>query len=140
MATMTAAQKVAFLETTRLGMLSTLAVDGAPVTVPVWFEWDGVAARLFASADSGKLRRIAHDPRVSLVATNAVGEAEAWVAFDGDAVVTTEGAAELAERLAHRYWDMSDEARRATVASWHEAAAFLRVVSITPRRVRTSVG
>lgn len=140
MAKMSAAQMAAFLAEPRLGMLSTLAADGAPVTVPVWFEWDGATARLFASVASGKIKRIERDARASLLATNAVGEMESWVAFDGDAVVTTEGAAELAERLAHRYWDMSDETHRATVASWHEAAPFLRVVSITPRRVRTSVG
>ena len=140
MTKMNSEQMERFLVTPRLGMLSTLAGDGAPVTVPVWFEWDGATARLFAAVNSGKIRRIERDPRASLVATNAVGEPESWVAFDGDAVITTEGAADLAERLAHRYWDMTDEAHVATVKSWHEAAAFLRIVSITPSRVRTSIG
>ena len=140
MAKMTPPQLDEFLATPRLGMLSTLTSEGAPITVPVWFEWDGETARLFASAASGKIRRIERDPRASLLATNRVGEPEAWVAFDGDAVVSVEGAADLAERLAHRYWDMTNEGYRTTVASWHAAAEQLRIVSITPGRVRTSLG
>ena len=140
MATMTDAEREAFLAEPRLGMLSTLGADGAPVTVPVWFEWDGAAARVFTGAATGKARRIERDARASLLAPNKVGEPEAWVAFEGDVTIVVDGAIELAERLAHRYWDMNDGAHRAELESWRKAAAHLRVLELTPRRIRTSKG
>jgi PPOX class probable F420-dependent enzyme len=140
MATMTDAEREAFLAKPRLGMLSTLGADGAPVAVPMWFEWDGTVARAFTGAATGKARRIERDARASLLVPNNVGESEAWVAFEGDVAIVTEGAIELAERLAHRYWDMRDEAHRAELESWRKAAPHLRVLELTPRRIRTSKG
>lgn len=140
MAKMTDSERDAFLATTRLGMLTTLRGGGAPITVPVWFEWDGRAARLFSDATSKKITRLQRDPRASLVATNSVGEPEAWVAFDGEVTIRSDGAFELAERLAHRYWDMGDAAHSATVESWRAAAAHLRVLELTPATIRTSKG
>jgi PPOX class probable F420-dependent enzyme len=140
MATMTDAERDAFLTTPRLGMLTTLTTSGAPVTVPVWFEWDGTAARVFSGATSGKVRRIDRDPRASLLVPNNVGEPEAWVAFEGEITVAAQGAIELAERLALRYWDMTDAAHRAELDAWRKMAAGLRVLTLSPRRIRTSKG
>jgi PPOX class probable F420-dependent enzyme len=137
---MTTAERDAFLAVPRLGMFSTLAADGAPVTVPVWFEWDGTAVRLFSGAATGKVRRIERDPRASLLVANSIGEPEAWVAFNGDVTVVAEGAIELAERLAERYWDLTVEQHRTELASWRAAAAHLRVLQLTPRRIRSSKG
>jgi PPOX class probable F420-dependent enzyme len=140
MAAMTDAERDAFLAPPRLGMFSTLTADGAPITVPVWFEWDGAAARIFSGAATGKVRRIERDPRASLLVANSIGEPEAWVAFDGDVAVINDGAIELAERLAHRYWDMNVATHRSELESWRAAAAHLRVLQLTPRRIRTSKG
>jgi PPOX class probable F420-dependent enzyme len=140
MAAMTDAEREAFLAAPRLGMFSTLDADGAPVTVPVWFEWDGAAARVFSGAATGKVRRIERDPRASLLAPNSVGEPEAWVAFDGEIEIVVEGAFELAERLAHRYWDMGDEKHRSELESWRSAAPYLRVLTLRPKRIRSSKG
>jgi PPOX class probable F420-dependent enzyme len=140
MASMTQAERDSFLEPPRLGMLSTLAADGAPVTVPVWFEWDGYAVRIFSGAATAKVRRIERDARATLLVPNNVGEPEAWVAFDGDITTRSEGVTELAERLAHRYWDMTQEAHRSELASWLRAAAHLRVLELIPQRVRSSKG
>jgi PPOX class probable F420-dependent enzyme len=140
MASLSAAEREAFLAVPRVGILTTLRADGSPVAVPVWFEWDGAAVRLFSSVTSGKIARLERDARASLLVANSVGEPEAWVAFDGAATITRDGAFELAERLAGRYWDMQDPERQATLALWRESAAALRVVEITPRRVRSSKG
>jgi PPOX class probable F420-dependent enzyme len=137
---MTAAERDEFLAVPRLGMLTTLREDGAPVTVPVWFEWDGVAVRVFSGADSGKVKRIKRDPRASLTVPNVMGEPEAWVAFDGRAAISSEGAIELSERLAHRYWDMGDAGHKKTLGEWRASAAYLRVVELKPESVRTSKG
>jgi PPOX class probable F420-dependent enzyme len=134
---MSAAARDAFLAVPRLGMLSTLKDDGAPVTVPVWFEWDGHVVRMFADAASGKLRRIARDPRASLTVTNNVGEPEGWVAFDGAVEVRSDGAIELAERLAQRYWDMARADLRAAVAGWRQHAGALRLLELRPAAIRS---
>jgi PPOX class probable F420-dependent enzyme len=140
MASMTQAERQAFLDPPRLGMLSTLAAGGAPVTVPVWFEWDGHAVRIFSGAATAKVRRLERDPRATLLVPNNVGEPEAWVAFDGEMAIHSDGVAELAERLAHRYWDMKQDAHRNELASWLKAAAHLRVLELVPQRIRSSKG
>ncbi len=140
MAAMTDTERDAFLAVPRLGMLSTIGARGAPITVPVWFEWDGVAARVFSGAATGKVRRIERDSRVSLLVPNSVGEPEAWVAFDGEIEIVADGAFELAERLAHRYWDMGDPKHRTELESWRSAAPHLRVLTLRPTRIRSSRG
>lgn len=129
-----------FLSTPRLGMLTTLRPDGSPVTVPVWFEWDGADVRVFSSEGSPKVRRLRVDPRATLLVANHVQDPEAWVAFDGEITIGDSGAIELAERLAERYWDMSRADHRATVQSWRAASAHLRVLSMRPARIRSYNG
>lgn len=130
----------AFLAETRIGILSTAGEDGWPISVPVWFEWDGSHARVFTSASSPKVSRLERDPRVSLLVVNNVGEQEYWVAIDGEVEVREEGAAELAKRLADRYWDMTDEEHRKTVDMWAAEGATLRLLEIVPTRIRTYGG
>ena len=127
----------AFLAETRIGVLTTLDESGWPISVPVWFEWDGSRARIFTTATSRKMRRLARDPRASLTVSNEVGQSEYWVAIDGEVEVLEDGAADPAARLAGRYWDMSDEEHRKTVDMWVKDGAKLRVLEITPTNVRT---
>lgn len=118
-------------------MLTTLRRDGSPVTVPVWYEWDGQRILMFCGADSAKLKRIEHDPRVTVVVANDVDEVEYWVSFDGDAEVEP-GGFDLAERLAGRYWDLEDRGRASTLELWRSAKDDgFRQITLTPSRVRT---
>ncbi len=139
MATMSDEARERFLAETRLGMLSTLRDDGAPISVPVWFEWDSSHARMFTTAGSGKIKRLAQDARASLLVAARIDEPEAWVAFDGRIDILEEGAADLAVRLAERYWDLDDPDKRATVDTWRRAAAMLRLLELTPTAVRSYV-
>ena len=127
----------AFLAETRIGILTTLDNSGWPISVPVWFEWDGSHARVFTTASSLKVGRLKNDSRASLLVVNNVGEPEYWVAIDGEAEIREEGAADLAARLAGRYWDMSDEEHRKTVDMWVKDGDTLRLLEITPTNVRT---
>ena len=127
----------AFLAETRLGVLTTIGGGGMPVAVPVWYEWDGERARVFSNATSAKIRRLERDPRASLLVTNVVGEPEYWVAIDGTIAVRREGAVELAERLAARYWDLRDPDRAAAVQLWRDHPAALVLLELTPARIRT---
>ena len=139
MATMNDEQREAFLAKPRLGIFTQAREDGSPVAVPVWFEWDGTAVRIFSDKTSAKVARIRRDPRATLLVTNAVGEDETWVAFDGRVAVEQRGAIELAERLAERYWDMQRADHRALVAEWRKAAATLVWLTLMPDRIRTNV-
>lgn len=128
-----------FLQEARYGILSHQRKDGSPIAVPVWFEWDGVTARMFTSGSSPKLKRLASDPRVSLLVINAVDEPEAWVALDGEVTVKQDGdkAFALAERMAARYWDLEDDGRKQTLELWRQAAAALQVIELEPKKIRT---
>ena len=126
-----------FLSKTRYGILTTLAQDGSPVSVPVWFDWDGTAIRVFSGIKSAKVKRIWRDARVTLLVANHLDEGEAWVAFDGEAKIPPEGAVELLEQLAAKYWDLSDPDRRATVDSWKNESNDLCVIELVPSKIRS---
>jgi general stress protein 26 len=123
-----------FLATPRLGFLTVAGGEGLPEPRPVWFEVteDGLV-QLFSGAASPKVRRVHRDPRASLVAANAVGEAENWIAISGTATVEEGGAAELATRLGARYWDLDDPEQAAALKSMVDSD-LVRIV-IRPERV-----
>ena len=110
----------------RIAMLSSIRADGRPITVPVWFDWDGERLAMFAAADSPKIARLRRDPRVSVVVANEHDEPEYWVAFDGDARIEDTGGFALAEQLAARYWDLGDPQHAAVLDAWRDGgdAAF----------------
>ena len=137
MARMTDAERDRFLEKPRYGILSLLREDGFPVSVPVWFEWTGDVVRIFASATSPKIRRLAADPRASVLVANHLDEPEAWVAFDGPISTHESGGIEVAEKLAPRYWDMGDPEHQRMLAMWRDAKAALCLLEMKPARIRT---
>ena len=106
------AERDAFLSNTRLGILNTVNAEGFPIGVPVWFDWDGEVERIFTVATSQKVQRIEADSRASLLVVNDLSELERWVSFDGNVTVVEQGGIELAEKLAGRYWDLRDPAKK----------------------------
>ena len=136
MASMTIDQRDAFLRETRIATLVTLDSDGAPVPVPVWYEWDGARARLFTSRDSHKVARIQNDARVSLSVAEPVGVPEAWVSVEGTATVEKNGGFALAEHLARRYYTADKAA--AVLPQWERLAGQWVVIVIEPVRIRSS--
>ncbi len=130
-------ERNAFLAEPRLGILITLRVDGTPIGIPVWFDWNGEVVKMFAGKDSNKVVRLKNNPTASLLVTNRVGEPERWIAFDGTVGISEHGGIELAEKLAPRYWDMSDAGRAAELATWREYADTFCLLTLTPARIRT---
>ena len=96
---MTDAQRDAFLAERRYGILTTLRASGEPVSLPVWYEWDGATLRMFCHEASGKMKRLKRDARATVLVVNHPDEAENWVAFDGRITAREEGGLELAERV-----------------------------------------
>ena len=108
-----------------------LTVAGGPDPAqprPVWYEYaDDGTIGLFTEARSVKVRRLRRDARASLVVTAPVGEPEHWVSVAGRVDIHTDGAAELAARLAARYWDMQDPVRAQELAAM-QSVELLRLV------------
>jgi PPOX class probable F420-dependent enzyme len=139
MAEMSAAERDAFLKQARIGVLATLDANGAPLAIPIWYEWDGERARMFTSGKSSKVARLRRDGRVCLTVAEPVGVPEAWVAIEG--VATIEEGEEgtgfaLAQRLAPRYYP--PEQAEQTLESWGQVAQDWVTIVLEPGRIRTS--
>ncbi|WP_439030511.1 pyridoxamine 5'-phosphate oxidase family protein [Gordonia terrae] len=113
------ADELEFLGRPLLGFFSTASGPTPPQPRPVWFEAsaDGTI-QLFTGPDSLKVRRLADDPRASIVIASPADERERWMSVSGPAMVVSDTAAarELATRLAERYWDLDDPARAQELA------------------------
>jgi nitroimidazol reductase NimA-like FMN-containing flavoprotein (pyridoxamine 5'-phosphate oxidase superfamily) len=111
------AEDLEFLARPLHGFLSVAAGTQPPQPRPIWFEATAEGAvQFFTEPGSLKLRRLARDPRASLVVAAPVGERERWISVAGRATVETDGASDLASRLAARYWDLTDPTRAADLA------------------------
>ncbi len=126
-----------FLAKPRLAILITNDAPGAPIGVPVWFEWTGTKVQMFAGKETPKIDRIKRDASASVLVTNAVGEPEAWVAFDGLIDLNDDGGIELATRLADQYWNMDDERLRSVLTSWQQAPDEFCLLTLRPEKIRT---
>jgi len=126
-----------FLAKPRLAILITNDAPGAPIGVPVWFEWTGTKVQMFAGKETPKIDRIKRDASASVLVTNAVGEPEAWVAFDGLIDLNDDGGIELATRLADQYWNMDDERLRSVLTSWQQAPDGFFLLTLRPEKIRT---
>jgi len=137
MARMTDEYQKEFLKKARYGYLTYLSRGEYPRTVPIWFDWDNQTIRIFTTVNSLKLKRIEKDPRVSILVANHMGEHEAWVSFEGIANIKSEDAIELVEKLAKKYWDLSDPEKKKTVERWRSIPEVFRAIEFTPTRIRT---
>ena len=131
---MSTAERDAFLKETRIGTLSTLNPDGSPNAMPLWYHWDGHKIRMFSSRDTGKVRRLANDPRACLSVAQGVGIAEAWVTVEGTVELLDQGGGELACRLAAVYYE--PEKARKTIAAWQKKDDWV-LLELTPTRIRS---
>ena len=136
---MTDQERDEFLNGSRYGILSHQRKDDSVVAVPVWFEWDGTKAQMFTMGMSPKVKRLERNPSASLLVVNAVEEPEAWVALEGDVAIRqdSESAFALAERMAPRYWDLTDEGRKQTLELWRQAKEALWLLELVPKKIRS---
>ncbi|MGI5189686.1 pyridoxamine 5'-phosphate oxidase family protein [Promicromonospora sp. CA-289599] len=111
------AEDLEFLARPLHGFLSVAGGTQPPQPRPLWFEatTEGTV-QLITEPGALKVRRLARDPRASLVVAAPVGERERWISVAGRTTVETEGAHDLSSRLAARYWDLTDPTRAAQLA------------------------
>jgi PPOX class probable F420-dependent enzyme len=132
---MSDSQRDEFLAERRYGILTTLRADGAPFSVPVWYEWDGSTVRMFAHEASGKVERLKHDARASVLVVNHPDEPENWVSFDGRITIHKEGGLELAEHVFDLYYPPGDE-RRSELESWRKMRDQWRLLELKLESIR----
>ncbi len=138
MGKMSESKREEFLAKTRYGYLTTLTNDGSPRTVPVWFDWDGQAVRIFTHKESPKVKRLKRDSRVTLTVSNEINEYEAWVAFDGKATVRVDdNIVSFLGKLASRYWDLSDPKRETVLEAWEKMPDQFFLIEWVPTRIRS---
>jgi PPOX class probable F420-dependent enzyme len=136
MAEMSVAERDAFLKEARIGVLATLDAQGAPLAIPIWYEWDGARARMFTSRTSPKVARLRREGRVCLTVAEPAGVPEAWVAIEGVATIEEGTGFALAQRLAPRYYP-AEQAER-TLVEWGRVAQDWVTIVLDPRRIRSS--
>lgn len=121
-------QDLEFLRRPLHGFLSVAAGPIPAQPRPVWFEATAEGTiELFTDPASPKVPRLQRDPRASLVVAAPATERERWLSVTGRTAVETEGAPELVERLAARYWDLGDPTRARDLAGLR-TGTWLRIV------------
>ena len=136
----TQAEMDVFLEEPRLAMLIYPGSRAAPTGVPVWFDWDGKTVRMFADRTSPKVSQLRDNPNVSVLVTNHVGEPEGWVAFDGKVSIKDFSASdwtELLDRVAPRYWDLTDPDYAKIVKDWKAVPEVFVALECVPESIRS---
>jgi PPOX class probable F420-dependent enzyme len=90
-----------FLEQPFVGTLTTLRPDGSPHSTVVWVDANG-GLSFNTAVGRAKERHLREDPRVSLLVVDPE-DTYKWVAVDGTAELTTEGADGQIDQLAKKY-------------------------------------
>jgi PPOX class probable F420-dependent enzyme len=92
----------AFLAEPHVGTVTTLRPDGSPHSTVVWVDVDGDGVLFNTAIGRAKERYLQRDPRVSMLVLDP-RDVHRWVAVDGTAELTTEGAREHIDRLHDKY-------------------------------------
>ena len=81
--------------------LTSFKRDGTAVSTPVWCAGEDGSLLIFTEANSGKVKRIRHDPHVRVAPSSARGRLRGPV-VDADAVIIEE-TGDVKSRLARKY-------------------------------------
>ena len=129
MAKLTESQKQ-FLEQPYVGVVTTLRKDGSPHNTVVWVDVDDGVPSFNTALGRAKPTQLEADPRAGLIVVNP-SDPFTWVAVDGHAEVTTEGADAQIDKLAKKYLGVDEYPNRV------EGEVRLKV-RITPEHVDAS--
>lgn len=100
--------KLDLFEKPSIATLASFLPSGHPQVTPVWIDYDGTHLLVVTRQGTRKHRNVQHDPRVTVTIIDpddhyryveARGEVEA---------ITEEGALELSDKLARRYWGVEE--------------------------------
>lgn len=98
------------LERPIIGVLATRRADDTTLLSPVWFDWRDGAFSIWADTESGKVRHIQRDPRVSFVVANSEWPYKG-LEVRGNATISPDGFFDVVGRTARRYMGAEAEDR-----------------------------
>jgi PPOX class probable F420-dependent enzyme len=114
--TLTEAQRK-FLEQPYVGVVTTLRPDGSPHNTVVWVDVEDGRPSFNTAFGRAKPRHLENDSRVGLVVIDPQ-DSHKWIAIDGRAELTTDGADPQIDKLAKKYlgvdeypWRQPDQPR-----------------------------
>ena len=91
-----------------IAWLTTVSPKGAPITIPIWFLWDGGDSLLvYSQPDTAKLRNIAANPRVC-AHLNDEGEGQDIVIMIGRAALSDDPPADTIGVYIDKYRSLID--------------------------------
>jgi PPOX class probable F420-dependent enzyme len=85
-----------------VGVVTTLRPNGSPHSTVVWVDVEDGVPSFNTEEGRAKLRDLDNEPRLALLVTDP-SDPYRWVAVDGAADLTTEGAKEQIDKLAKKY-------------------------------------
>lgn len=91
-----------FLDNPYVGVVTTLRADGSPQTTVVWVDREDGLVSFNTAYGRRKPANLERDPRISVLVLNP-NDPYRWVAVEGTAELTTEGADAQIDRLAKKY-------------------------------------
>jgi PPOX class probable F420-dependent enzyme len=91
-----------FLEQPFVGVATTLREDGSPHNTVVWVDVEDGAPSFNTATGRAKPKHLEHDPRVALIVVDPKDDHK-WIAIDGRAELTTDGADPQIDKLAKKY-------------------------------------
>jgi PPOX class probable F420-dependent enzyme len=104
--------QVQFLEEPYVGVVTTLRKDGSPHNTVVWVDVEDDGVPSFNTAlGRAKPRHLEGDPRAALLVVDP-GDPYKWLAVDGRAELTTDGADPQIDKLAKKYLGVDDYPNR----------------------------
>jgi PPOX class probable F420-dependent enzyme len=122
------AEQLSFLEQPFAGVATTIRPDGSPHNTVVWVDVEDGIVSFNTLYGRAKPRHLERDPRVGLIVVDP-NDQHRWVAVDGEAELTTDGADEQIDRLTRKYTGRGYRSREGE----HHVT-----VRIRPRRITAS--
>jgi nitroimidazol reductase NimA-like FMN-containing flavoprotein (pyridoxamine 5'-phosphate oxidase superfamily) len=128
-----------FLRDRRVAVLAISRGDRAPLTTPVWYDYDGACFRIQVEATSAKAKAVARRGTVPVsLAVQSEVPPYRYVVVYGAATLRATGDAALRRRVARRYFGrLAGDSYVAQEEQRGVAAGALRIVEVVPERVVT---
>jgi PPOX class probable F420-dependent enzyme len=95
-------EQLHFLENSFAGIVTTVRADGSPHNTVVWVDVDNGLPSFNTAAGRAKPNHLKADQRVALTVVDP-SDMYRWLAIDGHAEVTTDGAEEQINKLSRKY-------------------------------------
>jgi PPOX class probable F420-dependent enzyme len=88
--------------------VATILPDGSPHVVPVWVDYDGEHLIVSGQRSDRRTRNLEHNPAVAVSIMDPDNPYRSLLVHGRATEITTEGARSFVERMARKYWGVSE--------------------------------